>query len=148
MPQMERDYLEIVLDARKQYQSARTAEARESARAGMQIRLHRLLGLDHEARDWTGTIQNVQTLPGGDRAVSIELGPDITLSTWQNRFFDGEYATLIPPDSPFYHALDGANAGDPVRFNATLIGSRVASDDEMVRRPELIARLIGLRRLE
>ena len=148
MPLMEHDYIAIVLDARKQYQAARTIEARKGVRAAMQIRLHQLFGLYHEAGDWTGTIRNVQTLPGGERAVSIEVGPNISVSTWQNRFFDTEHATLVNPPSPFYHALDDANAGTPVRFSATLIGSRVESDDEMVLRPELIARFTALKQFQ
>jgi hypothetical protein len=148
MPQSERDYIKVLQDARSRFESVHTAEARKDARVAMQVRLHELLGLNHEARDWTGRIRDVRTLADQQKAIEIEIEPEITVSTWQSPFFDGQYATLIGPRSPLYKKLEGAGVGAPVKFSAILIGGRVSSDEEMVERPQVIAKFTAIERLD
>ena len=147
-PRFERDYIKVLQDARTRFETAPTAEARNSTRIAMQIRLHELLGLNHEARDWTGRIRDVRTFADHRKSIIVEIEPNITVATWQNPFFDGQYATLINPDSPLYKTLEKAGVGAPVKFSAILIGGRVSDDEEMIERPEVVAKFITIELLD
>jgi hypothetical protein len=44
--------------------------------------------------------------------------------------------------------IDGLSIGDEVVFSADLIGAVISSDDDMVARPQVIARFIKLQKID
>ena len=144
MPRAEQDYIKAIADARTQFEAARSDAARKGARAGLQIRLHALLGLNHRASDWIGRLRNSGKLFDGRRWVEIEIAPDVTIATWRTDQLDGQYATLLQPGSALAHAVDSAAVGTTVKFSADLIGGRVGSDEDMVKQPQAIARFTAI----
>lgn len=148
MPQDEKDYLTIVEKARTQYSAGKSIDARKNARLGLQIDVHRFLGLSHVARNWYGIYKGGKLLDNGNRSVDIEIWPGVLISSWDNHYFDDGSFTLVRPFSLIGRLLDDLTIGEPVIFSASLIGSVISNDDDMVRRPQIIAQFTALKKAE
>ncbi len=114
----------------------------------MQIDAHNFMGLSHNAKGWLGIFKQATTLPNGRRALQIEIAPGVTIETWDNPYDDRAYETLIKPYAPIGGKLDGLAIGQPVSFDADLIGAVISSDDDMVLQPRIIARFFALNTLD
>lgn len=140
MPQRQREFVALYDKARKLYGAARSTDARQSARAGLQIDVHRFLGLTHSAADWTGIVRQTTTSPSGNLALTIEIHPGVSVSTWLNDYDDKAHHTMFRPKEPLTPVVQSLTIGQPVRFSAELVGSVVSTDEEMVLHPRIIAR--------
>ena len=147
LPEREAEYIRIVDDARRQYLSARSNDARKGARIGMQSAVHNFMGLAHSAEYWVGIFKNTRKNPLGPQSVEIEISPGVSVSTWDNPASDARYFTLIQQTSPMGKLVSGLSIGDEVVFSASLLGAVVSSDEDMVLRPVVIAKFSKLEKI-
>jgi hypothetical protein len=93
--------------------------------------LCQLLPSSLRVKGWTGTIENISTVLGGDSGVlSIDVGHDIAVQTWDNWLSDLGDDTLIDTDSPLYTELATLREGDKVVFSGQFIGDGDTCIDE------------------
>ncbi len=116
-PQREHDLIAILMDARKEYQTAKTP----------------------------GTVKSRGLTPEGNAWIVIEIADGITVATWQSQRDDVQSGTLVREHAPLFSAFQQAKLGSTVVFDATILKSVLASDDDMVLRPQFIARFEGLK---
>jgi choice-of-anchor A domain-containing protein len=147
-PDPERDGIAIIDASRAEFAASRSVDARAGVRIGLQIKIHRFLGLTHNARGWTGIYKGSRKSEDGSRSIAIEIAPGIVIATWDSRFVDAPYHTMVKPFAAMARVLDGLTIGQPVIFSADLLGSVIASDDDMVMRPRIIARITALKSVD
>lgn len=145
MPAGERDFVGILARAQDQLRSATSEESRRRLRIEMQIEEADFAKQSPSAQDWVGIVQEAGTDRDGFAWISIEIGPDITLSTARSREVDPRNQTLITAGTKLYQIASRLQTGQAVKFDATLIGGRLGSDEEMVRRPEVTVHFTSLK---
>jgi hypothetical protein len=143
MPQRERDLIAILADGQKQLTRNRSAK---DTRLSIQIRVYNFLLENSDAKGWVGVVKDTGITAEGDRWISIEIAPGISVSTFRNHTSDPRNLTLIRPSSKLFHALGGINIDDLVTFNALIIGGLLAADTTMVETPEMMARFDAVER--
>ncbi|MET0840063.1 MAG: hypothetical protein ABWY19_14875 [Marmoricola sp.] len=75
---------------------------------------------DGRVEDWVGTIKDVGTVVGGKQGhLTLALGHDVELRTWDRSSDDAQDHTLIDPNSDLYRDLADLGAGDRVRFSGS-----------------------------
>jgi len=147
LPPREAEYIGIVQEARRQYLSARSIDARRNARMAMQSATHNFMGLSHLAMDWVGIFKDSKKNPMGTQSVEIEISPNVTIETWDNPASDATYFTLFQQASPMGKLVSSLAIGDEVVFSADLIGATISTDEEMVLHPRIIGRFSKLERI-
>ena len=147
LPPREADYIGIVEDARRQYLSARSIDGRRNARMAMQSAVHNFMGLAHNAQDWVGIFKDAKKDQLGSQSVEIEISPGVTIQTWDNPDSDVTYDTLFRQTSPMGKLVSSLSIGDEVVFSANLLGAVISSDEDMVLRPQVIARFSKLEKI-
>ena len=147
LPLRESEYIGIVQEARRQYLSARSIDARRNARMAMQSATHNFMGLSHLAMDWVGIFKDSKKNPMGTQSVEIEISPNVTIETWDNPASDATYFTLFQQASPMGKLVSSLAIGDEVVFSADLIGATISTDEEMVLHPRIIGRFSKLERI-
>jgi len=145
MPQRERDLIDILISARKAYQTSHSLAPAKDARIDMQIRVISYMRQSQVATDWIGTVKSRGITPEGDAWISIEIADGITVSTWQSERDDQDSATLFRPRAKLFTAAQGAKIATPIIFSGTILKSVLANDDEMVMHPQFIARFSALK---
>jgi hypothetical protein len=65
--------------------------------------------------------------PNGDGrgVITLELGPGLHVSTWNNAISDYSDKTLIDPDTQLFKSLAAMKKGDIVRFSGSFFPSNV-----------------------
>lgn len=77
---------------------------------------------DGAADDWVGTIEDVGTVFGGKQGhLTVALGHDVELRTWDRESADPKGRTLIDPNSDLYRDLADLGTGDRVRFSGAFL---------------------------
>jgi hypothetical protein len=148
LPQREAEYIGIIQNTRRQYAAARSVDARRNTRMAMQSAVHNFMGLSHKAQDWVGVFKDSKMNPDGTQSLEIEIAPGVIIATWDNPASDTTYYTRIKQFSALGKLIDDLQIGDDVTFSADLIGTVVSSDDDMVARPQVIARFSALKKIE
>jgi hypothetical protein len=144
-PQRERDLIAILMDARKEYQTAKTPNPAQDARMDMQLHVIGYMRQSQVAEKWTGTVKSRGLTPEGSAWIVIEIADGMTVGTWQSQRDDVQSGTLIRDHAPLFSAFQQAKLGSTVIFDATILKSVLASDDDMVLRPQFIARFGSLK---
>jgi hypothetical protein len=145
MPQRERELVDILMSARRAYQTSHSIAPARDARMDMQIRVISFMRESQVATDWIGTVKSRGITPDGNAWISIEIADGITVSTWQNEHEDGDSATVLRPHSKLFGPVQSAKIASPIIFTGTILESVLAADDEMVMHPQYIARFSALR---
>ena len=140
MPDRERELIGLLNAAAAEYQAARTAKVKTDLRLGMELKVTAFMKQSQDAVDWLGVIHASHSTLDGDRWLSIDIAPDISLSTFQNHYADSDTQTLISRYAPLGHMVDQLMAGDVVKFSGRMMILDVTDDDAMVVRPHLIVR--------
>lgn len=73
------------------------------------------------ATNWTGVIGSVGANGEGKAYVTVDIGDNMKVSTWNNSFSDISDNTLIPTSSKFFDNLVSLKKGDPVTFSGTFL---------------------------
>ena len=71
--------------------------------------------------DWVGTIDDLTTNSEGRGVLSVELGNEIWLKTWNNAFSDMGSNTLIDPESDLFLSLSEMSEGQEVVFSGSFL---------------------------
>lgn len=124
-PESQRRFVEIVSAAGDAYRSARNEVAESASRDSRR----RALSKDFRSATvtgWVGRIKEISTNMDGKGVLAVSVGPDITLSTWNNELSDIASGTLIDKSSAVYGALMDLSVGDRVVFS----GSFLPSDED------------------
>ncbi len=77
------------------------------------------------AKNWVGTLETLSTNNDGKGVVSIKIGDDIAVKTWNNSLSDIASDTLIDPSSSLYQQIATLNEGDTVIFSGRFFQSDV-----------------------
>ena len=145
LPARETDYIRLIFQARRQFAAGRSVDARRDARMNMQISVHQFMGLAHYTRDWIGVFTGSKRNRDGTESLEVEIAPGVTVGTWDNSDRDRTYGTMIKPFSSVGRVVDKLAIGDTVVFSANLLGTMVVgSDDDMIQRPQVVARFSSL----
>jgi len=144
-PQREQDLVGILMDARKQYQTSKTANPAADARMTMQMNVIGFMRQSQVADNWIGTVKTRGVTPEGKAYITIEIGDNITVSTWTSQRDDLDSGTLIRPNTPLFATAQQAKLGSKIVFSGTILKSVLAADDDMVLRPQFIARFSALK---
>jgi hypothetical protein len=147
-PERERTLIAMIEHARIAFDAAKTAEAKQDVRLSLQIQMHDFMALTHDADHWIGVFKNSEATGEGDRTVEIEIAPGVLLKTMETRFADGDYETLIRPHAPLKSLVGDLKIGEAVVFTASMIGTAVGDDDQMVRHPTIVTKFLDIRRAE
>ncbi|MDL2260013.1 hypothetical protein LJB99_03995 [Deltaproteobacteria bacterium OttesenSCG-928-K17] len=124
-PEDQQRFVETVVSFKKDFRDAKNELQQSSARTKRRQGLADL-GLGMSVNDWVGTIRNLETTSEGNAAVSIAIGSDIEIQTWNNEISDIGAGTLISQDTALYDALAQLSRGQKVKFS----GSFLRSDED------------------
>lgn len=145
MPQREKELVDILMSARKQYQTSHSTAPAQDARIAMQIRVISFMRQSQVASDWVGTVKTRGVTPDGNAWITIEIADGITVSTWTTERDDGDSATMFRPHSKLIGMAQAAKIASPIIFSGTILKSVLGEDDDMVLRPRFIARFSDLK---
>jgi hypothetical protein len=145
VPQRERDFIQIIEDARKE---ARVSHSLKDVRMGLQIRVMNFYQQSHELEGWQGTVKATHVTEDGDVWISIAIDDGITLTTSPTRAADRRYLTLLKGGTPLAKIAAGLKTGQPVLFTATLFRYVNDSDDDMINNPRLLGHFTSLKPLQ
>lgn len=76
---------------------------------------------NYVATDWVGTIERIGANGEGKAYLTLEIGEDARVQTWNNAFSDIGDNTLIPENSEVFAVIVPLTEGDRVRFSATFL---------------------------
>jgi hypothetical protein len=93
--------------------AARPARAKEICTA---VRPGRVSG-------WIGTVETLSSNNDGKGVLSVRVGPDVHVKTWNNSLSDIGDNTLIEPGSPIFQQATALTVGQTVRFSGTFLRS-------------------------
>jgi hypothetical protein len=144
-PERERTLLGIVADAREELRAGRSATPARDARLGLQIRVITLLRHDGSASDWVGTVATHGVTAEGNAWVTIDIGEDVLIATWDTAADDVFSGTLVRPGSPIFPLLHDIRIGQHVVFSGNFVRFVPASDEDMIDRPKFIVRFSAIK---
>ncbi len=75
--------------------------------------------------DWTGEIYGLSSNNDGKGVVTVRIGSDVYVKTWNNALSDLEDRTLIDPESGLFRAVSQLAKGRKVRFSGEFMRSAV-----------------------
>ena len=111
-----------------------------------------LLGpMNFKIDGWIGTINDVDSTSDGKGVLSIKVGKDIFIETWNNAFSDFVAKTLIEPNSSVFNAAANMSKGDKVKFSGNFVTHDTHCIDEQsislsgkVREPEFTFKFVEI----
>ncbi len=77
----------------------------------------------HKVNGWVGRVSSLSTNGDGKGVLSVEVGPDMYVTTWNNDLSDIGDHTLIDPSSNLFQIASGLKEGQFVRFSGKLFAS-------------------------
>jgi hypothetical protein len=145
MPAREQELLGFVKDIQKEYSASRTPTAAQEARVALQVRVIAYIKQSYEAENWVGTVNSRGTTGAGNAWITIDIGNGATISTWLNEQEDEGFGSLLRPRAPLFNDVKNARIGQPITFSGAFLKSRLASDEEMIKRPQFLMRFTSLK---
>jgi hypothetical protein len=123
-PDAQKRLIDAVLRARETFKSASNDMARGASRPTRGREICAVLRPDSITR-WVGTVYQLSTNSDGKGVLSIQVGPDVYVSTWNNSFSDLGDKTLIEPTSSLYQEAVRLSKRQEVRFDGRFFPSEV-----------------------
>ena len=149
MHQRERELIDIFQTARTAYLSRKPPKlSAKDARVGLQVGVIGFMQHGQTATDWVGQLISRRTTREGAMRLEVQIAPGIVIVTRQSEVADGNEQTLLSRFSPLHDKAENAELGVPIIFSAQILESPLASDEEMIMRPKLIARFTDLKSAE
>jgi hypothetical protein len=78
----------------------------------------------YKVAGWIGTVKTLSSNNDGLGVLSVEVGDDIALKTWNNSVSDASDHTLIDPTSIIFHKASSMKVGQKVVITGTFIPSQ------------------------
>lgn len=116
-PRNEREVVELIEDARREYDAADHDLQRDAALADRDARICALLG-DGRVEDWTGKIYEIDSNGDGQGIIGINIEPNTQVTTRGNAFSADD--TLIRP-GPLLDRVTELEEGQVVTFSGRFI---------------------------
>jgi hypothetical protein len=123
VPSDQARFISAVVAARTAYKSAPNELAAGGIRNSRQQAICSAL-MDQSAPGWVGKIRKLTSNGDGKGVISVELAPDIHVSTWNNALSDIGDHTLIDPNSSMFKSLSTMKVGDVVKFSGRFSPSK------------------------
>ncbi|HWG03877.1 MAG TPA: hypothetical protein VG271_02585 [Beijerinckiaceae bacterium] len=123
MPTSEYRLVNIVSRGKSAFDAAQNDVQRDASRLArakeLCVAIHP--GLETE---WVGTVDHASANSDGSGVLSIGIGDDIFVKTWDDSVSDVEELTLIKASEPLFQNVQTLKVGQPVVFSGMLFGSR------------------------
>lgn len=74
---------------------------------------------------WIGEVTMLTTNSDGNGVITINVGGDVSISTWNNALSDIGSNTLIKPETALFQALGNLRVGDLVIFSGSFFQNKV-----------------------
>jgi hypothetical protein len=116
-------FVRVIEKARDAIDAAETDLQESVALRARDKRLCSLL-TGNRADNWTGIIKNVGANGEGKAYITIEIGDDARVQTWNNAFSEIGDNTLIPDTNPIFDVIVPLEKGDSVKFSAKFLKGR------------------------
>ncbi len=116
-PQDERAVVELIEDARREYDAANHDLQRDAALAERDERICALLG-DGRVQDWTGKVYEIDSSGDGQGIIGINIEPNTQVTTRGNTFSTDD--TLIAP-GPLLDRITELEEGQVVTFSGRFV---------------------------
>ena len=120
-------FLEVVEEARRVYAAGRNEMEKGSARPQRARAICNVLR-SLSANGWLGEIKTLSTNNDGRGILSIRIGKDIHVTTWNNAVSDISTGTLISPNSALYEKVKAKRVGQRVAFVGTFFRGLTDAD--------------------
>jgi hypothetical protein len=124
LPSEQARFIAAITNARSQFTSAANELAAGGIRNSRQLAICSALQ-GTRADGWIAKVSHQSTNGDGKGVITLELGPDLHVSTWNNSLSDYSDKTLIDPDTQFFKSLAAMKRGDTVRFSGAFFPSNV-----------------------
>lgn len=146
-------FVEAVTKARSQFIAAANELAAGGLRNSRQQALCSALQ-GNQASGWIAKVAYQSTNGDGKGVITLELAPNLQVSTWNNAVSDFSDKTLIDPETNLFKSLAAMKKGDTVRFSGEFFQSKVDCVREMsvtlagsMRSPVFVMRFSSIRKL-
>ena len=117
----EAQFVEINRRFRDAYKAADNDLARGAARPNRGRKLCQMFESGFEVEDWTGTVETLSSNGDGKGVLSISLGDEISVKTWNNALSDVGSDTLLEPRSLIHLTAMTLRKGQTVHFSGSFI---------------------------
>lgn len=151
IPELQQQFVAAVEAARQAYAAGANDMAKGAARPARAKALCDILK-SKSAKNWVGKITTLSTNSDGLGVLEVEIGPKVTVQTWNNSLSDVVHKTLIPADSPVFKTASSLAKGRQVIFSGTFFSSTTDCITEgsltlsgSIRDPAFIIRFTDLR---
>ncbi len=121
------EFIRAVTTARLEYRNAVNDLAKGGVRRNRAKSLCRLLPKSR-VQDWSGKLYNLTTNGDGLGVVTIDLGNQVWVKTWNNSLSDIGSNSMMDPDSGVFRKFSVLKEGQRIRFSGRLIRKRSAPD--------------------
>ena len=121
-PESQRQFVRIVSASSDEYRSARNEIAEAASRDARRRALASAFP-SASVTGWVGRIREISTNMDGKGVLSVTIGSDVVICTWNNALSDLGSGTLIEKSSPVYEALMKLQAGDKVVVSGRFLPS-------------------------
>ncbi|EKS35982.1 MULTISPECIES: hypothetical protein [Afipia] len=153
LPSDQARFIEAVTKARSQFIAAANELAAGGLRNSRQQAVCNALQGNYVS-GWIAKVADQSTNGDGKGVVTLELAPNLQVSTWNNAVSDFSDKTLIDPESQLFKSLAAMKRGDTVRFSGDFFPSKVDCVREMsvtlagsMRSPVFTMRFSSIRKL-
>ncbi len=152
-PNEQDQFVSDILAARETFRSASTEMQEGATRPSRSKALCATFPSGNMER-WIGTVKELTTNGDGLGVISISIGDDVNVKTWNNALSDLVSKTLVAPGTPLYDSMLRLAVGDDVVFSGNLIkgGADCFQESSMTLRgsmtsPEFIAQFRQIEKL-
>lgn len=153
LPSDQARFIEAVTKARSQFIAAANELAAGGVRNNRQQAVCSALQGNYVS-GWIAKVAYQSTNGDGKGVITLELAPDLKVSTWNNAVSDFSDKTLIDPDTPLFKSLTTMKRGDIVRFsggffpsNLDCVGEQSVTLAGSMRSPVFTMRFSSVRKL-
>jgi len=122
-PLQQQQFMQVIEDGRSKVRDASTDLQRSAALRDRDKALCGVLS-SYTASDWIGEIRDIGANGEGKAYITIVIGEDARVQTWNNAFSDIGDDTLIPDTNPIFDVILPLEKGDKVKFSAKFIKGR------------------------
>lgn len=116
LPDSERRLIEIVQDARRRFDEAKNDLARGATRPARAKAICAALR-PGSVKDWIGTVHKLSSNNDGKGVLTVEIAPDIRVTTVNNAMSDAIYPSLIDGSSPLLAKAAALSIGQRIKFS-------------------------------
>lgn len=128
-PTEQKEFVNIVNESRTAYKAASNDMAKGGVRSDRKDAICRLLTPGHK-ENWVGVIESLDSNSEGKGILSVSIGNDITLETWNNALSDIASNTLINTKSNLFQIVSTMQEGDHIVFSGSFLRSNIDCVEE------------------